>query len=131
MHALAFGQENRTLSEYIDWAADHGISGFFLSWWGKDSLTDKHLRAGLLKASNLKRIRFAIYYESMGRLDPARISKLDVHGNLLSGDPPSKEAFLHAAMYGERPDDGRHELVEGEDRRRGKSRQDHDRPAVM
>jgi hypothetical protein len=22
MHALAFGQENRTLSEYIDWAVD-------------------------------------------------------------------------------------------------------------
>jgi ribulose-5-phosphate 4-epimerase/fuculose-1-phosphate aldolase len=43
---------------------------------------------------------------SMGRLDPARLSKLDEAGNLLSGDKPSKEAFLHAAMYGERPGDG-------------------------
>lgn len=42
----------------------------------------------------------------MGRLDPARISKLDNDGRLLSGDPPSKEAFLHAAVYGERPNDG-------------------------
>lgn len=42
----------------------------------------------------------------MGRLDPARISKLDWHGNLLSGDKPSKEAFLHLAMYQERPDEG-------------------------
>lgn len=38
----------------------------------------------------------------LGRLDPARLSKLDWHGNLVSGDAPSKEAFLHRAMYEER-----------------------------
>ena len=38
----------------------------------------------------------------MGRLDPARISKLDASGALVSGDKPSKETFLHLAMYGER-----------------------------
>ena len=42
---------------------------------------------------------------SLGRLDPARISKLDSKGNLISGDPPSKEAFLHLAMYEQRPYD--------------------------
>jgi ribulose-5-phosphate 4-epimerase/fuculose-1-phosphate aldolase len=36
---------------------------------------------------------------SLGKLDPARLSKLDWNGNLLSGDPGSKEAFLHRAMY--------------------------------
>ena len=40
----------------------------------------------------------------MGRLDPARISKLSHTGDLLAGDQPSKEAFLHLAMYRERPD---------------------------
>ena len=39
----------------------------------------------------------------LGRLDPARISKVDRAGNLRAGDPPSKEAFLHLAMYEERP----------------------------
>jgi 3-dehydro-4-phosphotetronate decarboxylase len=39
---------------------------------------------------------------SLGRLDPARLAKLDWNGKLLSGDPPSKEAFLHRAMYQER-----------------------------
>ena len=39
---------------------------------------------------------------SLGRLDPARIAKLDARGALLAGDPPSKEAFLHLAMYEER-----------------------------
>ncbi len=38
----------------------------------------------------------------LGTLDPARLSRLDDSGRLLSGDPPSKEAFLHRAMYEER-----------------------------
>lgn len=43
---------------------------------------------------------------SLGRLDPARISKLDWNGKLVSGDAPSKENFLHLAMYEERPQSG-------------------------
>jgi len=39
----------------------------------------------------------------LGRLDPARISRIAPDGRTLSGDPPSKEAFLHLAMYAERP----------------------------
>ncbi|MEO1328356.1 MAG: 3-oxo-tetronate 4-phosphate decarboxylase [Pseudomonadota bacterium] len=40
----------------------------------------------------------------MGRLDPERLSKLGRDGAHLSGDKPSKEAFLHLAMYEERPE---------------------------
>ena len=43
---------------------------------------------------------------SLGRLDPARLTKLDANGNLVSGDPPTKESFLHRAVYEERPQDG-------------------------
>jgi ribulose-5-phosphate 4-epimerase/fuculose-1-phosphate aldolase len=43
---------------------------------------------------------------SLGRLDPARLSRLAWDGRLQSGDAPSKEAFLHRAMYGERPGAG-------------------------
>ena len=39
---------------------------------------------------------------SLGKLDPARLSKLDWQGKLVSGDQPSKENFLHLAMYQER-----------------------------
>lgn len=39
---------------------------------------------------------------SLGRLDPARLSKLDWAGKLTAGDAPSKESFLHLAMYQER-----------------------------
>jgi ribulose-5-phosphate 4-epimerase/fuculose-1-phosphate aldolase len=40
---------------------------------------------------------------SLGRLDPARIAKVDAKGVHVTGDPPSKETFLHLAMYVERP----------------------------
>lgn len=43
---------------------------------------------------------------SLGRLDPAQLSKLDWDGNLISGAPPSKEAFLHRAMYEQRGSTG-------------------------
>jgi len=43
---------------------------------------------------------------TMGNLDPATISKLDNTGNLVSGDKPTKETFLHIAMYEERPQTG-------------------------
>ncbi len=42
---------------------------------------------------------------SMGDLEPERIAKVDWEGRHISGDPPSKEGFLHLAMYRQRPDD--------------------------
>jgi ribulose-5-phosphate 4-epimerase/fuculose-1-phosphate aldolase len=39
---------------------------------------------------------------SLGALDPARLSRIDAEGRLLSGGAPTKEAFLHFSMYGER-----------------------------
>ncbi len=43
---------------------------------------------------------------SLGTLDPARLSRLDSTGRLVSGDAPTKEAFLHTTMYAERPTAG-------------------------
>lgn len=43
---------------------------------------------------------------SMGDLDPARLSKMDLKGRLVSGDQPTKESFLHRVMYDERPKSG-------------------------
>lgn len=40
---------------------------------------------------------------SLGFLDPARISKVDLQGRHVGGDPPSKEIFLHRAFYDSRP----------------------------
>ena len=43
---------------------------------------------------------------TLGAIDPARIAKLDGEDRHLSGDPPSKEAFLHRAFYRSRPECG-------------------------
>jgi 3-dehydro-4-phosphotetronate decarboxylase len=40
---------------------------------------------------------------SLGFLDPARLSRLDSEGRLLSGDKPTKEIPLHGAVYDSRP----------------------------
>ncbi len=42
----------------------------------------------------------------LGELDPALLSKLDWNGNLVSGAKPSKEYFLHLAMYQKRQQSG-------------------------
>jgi 3-dehydro-4-phosphotetronate decarboxylase len=39
----------------------------------------------------------------LGRLDPARIARLDRNGRHAGGDQPSKEAFLHQCVYEMRP----------------------------
>lgn len=43
---------------------------------------------------------------SLGRLDPARLSKLDEDFQHASGDKPSKEVFMHRAFYRARQDAG-------------------------
>jgi ribulose-5-phosphate 4-epimerase/fuculose-1-phosphate aldolase len=43
---------------------------------------------------------------SLGRLDPARLSRLDENGRLVAGDPPTKESFLHRVMYEEQAKTG-------------------------
>ena len=43
---------------------------------------------------------------SMGNINPNEISKLDLDGNLISGKNPTKESFLHIAMYDQRPQTG-------------------------
>jgi ribulose-5-phosphate 4-epimerase/fuculose-1-phosphate aldolase len=43
---------------------------------------------------------------SLGRLDPARLSRFDAQGRLISGDPPTKEMPLHSAFYDTRSSAG-------------------------
>ncbi len=45
-------------------------------------------------------------HSSLGRLDPARLSKLDESFRHIAGDPPSKEVSMHRAFYAARPDCG-------------------------
>ncbi len=60
----------KVAKKHIDWCAKYRIDGLFISWWGAKTLTDRHLKKGLLKAPNLDKTSFAIFYEAFGRLDP-------------------------------------------------------------
>ncbi len=43
---------------------------------------------------------------TLGDIDPERIAKIDLDGNHVSGDKPTKEVFLHQAFYETRPQAG-------------------------
>jgi ribulose-5-phosphate 4-epimerase/fuculose-1-phosphate aldolase len=76
--------------------------------YGK-SLFDRGLTAG--SSGNIS-VRLADGWlltptnSSLGKLDAARLTKLDWQGRHVSGDPASKEAMLHRAVYEERPGAG-------------------------
>jgi ribulose-5-phosphate 4-epimerase/fuculose-1-phosphate aldolase len=79
-----------------------------ICWFGK-SLFDRGLTAG--SSGNISvRVEGGFLMtptnSCLGRLDPATLSKVDVSGNAVSGDKPTKEAFLHLSMYAERPTAG-------------------------
>jgi len=57
--------------KHIDWATGHGIDGFFVSWSGYESGDLKYFDSNLkmlLNTSLAPQIKFAILYESVGRL---------------------------------------------------------------
>ncbi len=73
------------------------------------SLFDRGLTSG--SSGNLS-VRFGDGWlmtptgSTFGDLAPERISLIDTKGELLSGDPPTKESFLHMAIYRVRPQAG-------------------------
>lgn len=77
-----------------------------LAYWGK-SLFDRGLTAG--SSGNISvRLGDGMLItptnSCLGRLDPARISRLDGSGRHVDGDAPSKELPLHRALLETRPD---------------------------
>jgi ribulose-5-phosphate 4-epimerase/fuculose-1-phosphate aldolase len=73
------------------------------------SLFDRGLTSG--SSGNLS-VRFGEGWlmtptgSTFGDLAPERISLLDGNGDLVSGDLPTKESFLHTAIYRQRPQAG-------------------------
>ena len=86
-------EENRQREQMVDYGKSLFERGLTAGSSGNLSVRLKDGKGWLLTPTNA----------SLGRLDPARLSKLDWDGRLLGGDAPSKEAFLHRAMYRERP----------------------------
>jgi ribulose-5-phosphate 4-epimerase/fuculose-1-phosphate aldolase len=79
-----------------------------ICWFGK-SIYDRGLTAG--SSGNISaRVDdgwlMTPTNSCLGRLDPATLSKVDESGAPISGDKPTKEAFLHLSMYAQRPGAG-------------------------
>jgi 3-dehydro-4-phosphotetronate decarboxylase len=80
-----------------------------ICWFGK-SMFDRGLTAG--SSGNISaRTEDGSWLMTptnscLGRLDPAKLSKVDAKGALVSGDKQTKESFLHLSMYAERPGAG-------------------------
>jgi ribulose-5-phosphate 4-epimerase/fuculose-1-phosphate aldolase len=73
------------------------------------SLFDRRLtfgRTGNLSVRSGDRILMTLTGSSLGRLDPGELAELRPDGAHVGGPPPSKEAFLHLAMYRARPTAG-------------------------
>lgn len=66
------------------------------------SLFDRRLtfgRTGNLSVRSGDRILMTPTGSSLGGLDPGELAELRPDGAHVGGPPPSKEAFLHLAMY--------------------------------
>jgi hypothetical protein len=70
------------ISKHIDWATGHGIDFFMFSWGGPDSWTDATLKDYFLKNPLANDIKFAIFYESTGRLKSINSGTTDFHFDL-------------------------------------------------
>lgn len=79
-----------------------------ITWWGK-SMFDRGLTSGT--SGNIS-VRCGDGFlatptnSCLGRLDPARLSRLDADWQLLDGDPPTKEIALHRPFYAANPANG-------------------------
>lgn len=65
--------------QHIAWAADAGISFFTLDWWPTRPRQNAAIDNGFLRAGNIARIKFAIFYETidLGYEDATLLTTID------------------------------------------------------
>lgn len=94
MSAVRQGSEDRLRQDLVRFARSLFDRGFTVGTSGNISVA---LDDGMLITPT---------NSCFGFLDPERISKLDPAGRHVAGAPPSKEIFLHLAVYETRPGTG-------------------------
>lgn len=82
------------VKQQIDLAAAYGVDGFSVSWSGINSAGEKRFKAGFLKAPNLQKIHFSIFYETLLRLGERGGSvRFDFN------DPSTRQKFVSDMVY--------------------------------
>jgi glycoprotein endo-alpha-1,2-mannosidase len=56
----------KTIAQHIAWSSQYGIHFWAISWWPGQPELDRILRDKVLKAPNIKDLRFCIFYETSG-----------------------------------------------------------------
>lgn len=86
-------RDQTVISKHIGWASDYGIDFFLTSWWGANSWEDMTIKDYFLKSKDTTYIKFAILYESYGRL------KADEKGKINFDDPNNKKILIEDFLY--------------------------------
>jgi hypothetical protein len=58
----------KVIGNHIEQSVRGGISFWAVSWWGKGSITDKAFRQNILKHPDAGKLKYAVLYESTGRM---------------------------------------------------------------
>ncbi|MEW5870621.1 MAG: glycoside hydrolase family 99-like domain-containing protein [Chloroflexota bacterium] len=94
-----FSSDMEIIQQQIDWAADYGIDAFSIEWTtprgvGTSGSIEDNIDDAFLKAPNLSRIRWCIFYDTILRImqDPAVSS--DLSNGVNFDDPKIYNAFV-------------------------------------
>ena len=86
-------RDQSVISKHIEWACEYGIDFFLMSWWGPQSWEDITIKNYFLKSKDIDYIKFAILYETVGRL------KVDVNGRINFDNPNNKLQLINDFKY--------------------------------
>jgi glycoprotein endo-alpha-1,2-mannosidase len=71
----------KTIAEHIAQNRRATVDFWAVSWWGPDSATDRTFREAILKHPDADQLRYAVLYESTGRLGPMNRPRYDNLGD--------------------------------------------------
>ncbi len=88
----------KVIRQQIDWAADYGVDAFSLEWTtprgiGTSGSLEDNIDDAFLKAPNLARIRWCIFYDTVLRMTQDPAVNADVSNGINFDDPRVYNAF--------------------------------------
>jgi hypothetical protein len=91
--------DSRVLQQQIDWAADYGVDAFSLEWTtprgiGTSGSLEDNIDDAFLKAPNLARIRWCIFYDTILRITQDPAVNADFSNGVNFDDPKVYNAFV-------------------------------------
>jgi hypothetical protein len=89
----------QVLKQQIDWAADYGVDAFSLEWTtprgiGTSGSLEDNIDDAFLKAPNLARIRWCIFYDTILRMTQDPAVNADIRNGINFDDPKVYNAFV-------------------------------------